>query len=91
MSSHRVCALFLVCTISLLVSFGSFGAAPTALAATLPVVDDFEAALPVNVTDGNGIPIGFFVAQDGGSSTTFARSDTPQPRRHAAERANLGL
>src|SRR5215207_3507359 len=77
MSSRRVRALFLVCTISLLASFGSFGAVPTALAATLPVVDDFEAALPVNATDGNGIPIGFFVAQDGGSTTTFARTATP--------------
>ncbi len=76
MSSRRSRALFLVCTLSLLASLGTFGAAPVALAATLPVVDDFEAALPTNIFDGP-VPIGFFIAQDGGSTTTFARTATP--------------
>jgi beta-glucanase (GH16 family) len=61
----------------LLFSVGWIAPAPTARAATLPVVDDFESALPINATDGNGIPIGFFIAQDGNSTTTFARTNAP--------------
>jgi beta-glucanase (GH16 family) len=67
----------LVLAFVLILGFGWIAPAPAADAATLPVVDDFEVALPINVTDGNGVPIGFFIAQDGNSTTTFARSDAP--------------
>ena len=67
MSLRRVRILFLVCIVGLLASLGPLSPASVALAATLPVVDDFETTLNTNVYDSNGIPIGFFVAQDGGS------------------------
>jgi beta-glucanase (GH16 family) len=50
--------------------------APTATAATLPLVDDFEAALPAG-NDPNGIPVGFYQATDPNSSTTFQRTTSP--------------
>ncbi len=77
MSLRRVRILFLVCIVGLLASLGPLSPASVALAATLPVVDDFETTLNTNVYDSNGIPIGFFVAQDGGSQTTFSRTDSP--------------
>jgi beta-glucanase (GH16 family) len=48
----------------------------TAMAATLPMVDDFETGLPSGY-DGNGIPIGFFAAQDGNSSVALSTTNTP--------------
>ncbi len=39
-------------------------------------IDDFEAPLASGF-DGNGIPIGFFTAQDNNSTTTFSRTDSP--------------
>ena len=49
----------------------------SSLAASLPVVDDFEAPLNYGL-DANNIQIGFFAAQDGASGpTTFARTTTP--------------
>ena len=47
-----------------------------AMAATLPMVDDFEMGLPSG-NDGNGIPIGFFAAQDGNSTVAFSTSSAP--------------
>ena len=47
-----------------------------AMAAVLPVVDDFETPLASGF-DGNGIPIGFFTAQDGGSTVSFALTNAP--------------
>lgn len=44
--------------------------------ATPQIVDDFTPPLPSG-TDSNTVAIGFFVAQDGNSSTTFAATDTP--------------
>ena len=49
----------------------------SSLAASLPVVDDFEAPLNYGL-DANNLQIGFFAAQDGASGpTTFARTTTP--------------
>ncbi len=47
-----------------------------AIAAELPVVDDFEATL-VSGFDSNGIPIGFFTAQDSSSTVSFAATMAP--------------
>lgn len=44
-------------------------------AAALPVVDDFET--PLASGSDNGIPIGFFTAQDGGSTVSFALTNAP--------------
>ncbi len=48
---------------------------PPASAATLPVVDDFEA--PLAAGSAGAVPIGFFVAQDPKSTTSFTRGTTP--------------
>ena len=40
------------------------------------IVDDFESGLAAG-NDGNGVPIGFFNAQDGGSTVSFGESTTP--------------
>ncbi|HEY0738464.1 MAG TPA: family 16 glycosylhydrolase [Herpetosiphonaceae bacterium] len=49
----------------------------TLLQDTTPqIVDDFTPPLPSG-TDGNNVAIGFFVAQDGNSNTTFAATDAP--------------
>jgi beta-glucanase (GH16 family) len=55
-------------------------------AAALPVVDDFEAPLAVG-TDPNSIPVGWFNAQDGGSTVAFSRS-TAAPERPGAPTPN---
>ena len=56
-------------------SFGSL-AAPVAAADPSLLIDGFETALAAG-QDANGVPIGFFTAQDGNSSTAFARTDVP--------------
>ncbi len=71
---------------ALLVS--GFGATPARVfAATLPLVDDFEAALDSGV-DPNGIPVGWFNAQDGGSTVSFSRMDAPPAPRPGASAGN---
>lgn len=76
--------LALLTFIALLVS----SIAPTPLlAATLPGVDDFEAPLASGV-EANGIPIGWLAAQDGGSSVSFGRSETPPALRPGAPSPN---
>lgn len=67
---------------------GGLGAAPApALAATLPVVDDFEALLASGV-DPNGVPVGWFNAQDGGSTVSFSRTEAPPAPRPGAPTPN---
>ena len=46
------------------------------MAASRPVVDDFETGLPIGY-DGNGIQIGFFAAQDSNSTVAFSTTLTP--------------
>jgi beta-glucanase (GH16 family) len=66
--------VLLVISLSGLVSPRTFA---TPLQATAPrVVDDFTASLRSGY-DGNGVPIGWFTAQDGGSSVGFTRMDAP--------------
>jgi beta-glucanase (GH16 family) len=49
-----------------------------ALAASLPVVDDFENGLPAG-RDANNLPIGFYTFNDGNAGTTVAISTTAAP------------
>jgi beta-glucanase (GH16 family) len=49
-----------------------------------PLIDDFEAPL-ASGTDPNGIPVGWFTAQDGASTTSFARISAPAPRPGAPD------
>ena len=42
----------------------------------LRVIDDFESGLPFGL-DGNGVPIGFFTFQDGGSAIGISATSTP--------------
>jgi beta-glucanase (GH16 family) len=51
--------------------------APAATAATLPIVDDFEAPLVQGASTADGVPLGFFPATDPSSSTTFERTTAP--------------
>lgn len=75
----------LLAIIALLV--GGLGALPAPVAAALPVVDDFEAPFASGV-DGNGIPVGWFTAQDGNSSVGFGRSEAPPAPRPGAPAPN---
>src|SRR3712207_587113 len=50
--------------------------APAAAAEPEATVDDFETPLRSGF-DGNGVPIGFFIAQDNNSTTAFSRTDSP--------------
>lgn len=44
--------------------------------ATPQIVEDFTPPLPSG-SDGNGVAVGFFTAQDGNSTTTFATTESP--------------
>jgi beta-glucanase (GH16 family) len=55
-----------------------FGSAAPALAASLPVVDDFEAGLPAG-KDANNNSIGFNTFQDGNAATSVAISTSAAP------------
>jgi beta-glucanase (GH16 family) len=70
--------IVLILILSVLASgvyFPAFNVEP-AIAAELPVVDDFEIPL-VSGFDSNGIPIGFFTAQDVESTVSFDKTSTP--------------
>jgi beta-glucanase (GH16 family) len=57
--------------------FGGFGTRPGVASAAPPrVVDGFEAALRSG-SDANGIPVGFFTAQDGASAVAFRTTNAP--------------
>ncbi len=57
--------------------FGGFGTLPGVASAAPPrIVDGFETPLRFG-RDGNGIPVGFFTAQDGGSTVAFRTTGTP--------------
>ena len=59
---------------------------PSAFAAELPVVDDFEAPLVTGASTPGGVPLGFFVATDPKSTTTFERTTSaPAPIEGATE------
>jgi beta-glucanase (GH16 family) len=76
MASYRSLRIFLALTAILITSPGfAVPAAPVA-AADPRIVDDFERALQAG-RDANGIPIGFFTAQDSNSSVAFEQTDAP--------------
>src|SRR6266508_3153626 len=64
--------LILSLSINLLIS----PLAVPALAATLPVIDDFEAGLPTG-TDANGVGIGFITFNDPNSTVAISTSAAP--------------
>ena len=53
-----------------------FASAVPGLAATLPVIDDFESGLPTG-TDADGVGIGFITFQDPNSSVAISTTDAP--------------
>ena len=76
---HRLLRLGLFLGLSLSFVFGMLAIPAVASPVdepTLQVIDDFETPL-VSGQDSDGVPIGFFVAQDGNSTTTFAQTDAP--------------
>lgn len=70
-----------------LIAAGLGAPPPQARAAALPVVDDFEEPLAAGA-DANGVPVGWFTAQDGGTSVSFSRSDAPPAPRPGADTPN---
>jgi len=66
--------LILSLLINVLVS--PFASAGPALAAALPVIDDFESGLPSG-TDANGAAIGFITFQDPNSSVAISTTAAP--------------
>jgi beta-glucanase (GH16 family) len=66
--------LILSLFINLLVS--PFASVVPALAAALPVIDDFEAGLPTG-TDTNGVPIGFVTFKDPNSTVAISTTAAP--------------
>jgi beta-glucanase (GH16 family) len=80
MNIHRFIAFFVL--VSLLLASVAMPAVQPARAmqpSALPMVDDFEAPLVTNAQAG-AIPIGFFIAQDGATTTVFSRTTTmPAP------------
>ncbi|NOK63494.1 MAG: hypothetical protein GFH23_1086718n50 [Chloroflexi bacterium AL-N1] len=79
MPFHRLLRLGLLIGLSLSFVFGMLAIPAVASPVDEPtpqVIDDFETPL-VSGQDSDGVPIGFFAAQDGNSTTTFARTDAP--------------
>ncbi len=71
-TKHSIFSILLV--LSLLLN--ALGAVVPALAAEIPVVDDFETGLPLG-TDANGISVGFVTFQDPNSSVAISTTTTP--------------
>ncbi len=78
MSSRRSWFVFITLFVSLLVSLRLIAPGFPAQAATLPVVDDFEAGLPAG-HDANNIAIGFNTFQDSNPATSVAIATTAAP------------
>jgi beta-glucanase (GH16 family) len=80
MNVHRSIAFFMLMSLLLAsVAMPAVQPARAMQAAALPMVDDFETPLVTNAQAGT-IPIGFFVAQDGNTTTVFSRTTTmPAP------------
>ena len=73
MKSKRTVFSFLL-VLSLLINV--LGGVVPALAAGIPIIDDFEAGLPTGV-DANGVAIGFALFQDPNSSVAISTTATP--------------
>src|SRR5512145_266188 len=72
--SRKQTVFSIVLVLSLLLN--ALGVVTPALAAGLPVVDDFESGLPTG-TDANGIAVGFVTFQDPNSSVAISTTITP--------------
>ncbi|NJN16318.1 MAG: family 16 glycosylhydrolase [Oscillochloris sp.] len=84
---HKRNALMVFLFVGMLVVSLATPAALPVYAAGLPLVDDFETELPVG-SDPNAIPVGWFNAQDGNSTVSFARSTNPPAARPGAPAGN---
>ena len=75
---HKKPALSLLLVLSLCLNILVLPILPVspAIAASLPVVDDFESGLPTG-TDANGVGIGFITFQDPNSSVAISTTATP--------------
>lgn len=90
MSSRKAFFVWLACTLSLLVSLCPIGPAAQALAATPPLIDDFEAGLPAG-TDADGVAVGFSTFQDPNSSVAISTTSTPPAQPPGAASPNSVL
>ena len=71
---HSALSMILILSVSINLLVSPF--AVPALAAPLPLIDDFEAGLPTG-TDANGVGIGFITFKDPNSSVTISTTDAP--------------
>ena len=75
-TKHPVFSIMLILSLFINALVVPFASAGSAMAATPPVIDDFEAGLPTGV-DANNIGIGFITFQDSNSSVAISTSAAP--------------
>jgi len=73
---HPAFSTILILSLLINVVISPFALTGSVLAATLPVIDDFEAGLPTG-TDANGVGIGFITFQDPNSTVAISTTATP--------------
>ncbi len=78
MTSRTTRSLSIALLVSVFVGAGLVAPAAPVQAATLPLVDDFEAGLPAGV-DANGVAVGFNTFEDPNAATTVAIATTTTP------------
>ena len=74
-TKHSTFSILLVLSLLINAVISPF-AATAVLAATLPVIDDFEAGLPTG-TDANGVGVGFITFNDPNSTVAISTTATP--------------
>ena len=73
---HPAFSTILILSLLINVVISPFALTGSVLAATLPVIDDFEAGLPTG-TDANGVGIGFITFNDPNSTVAISTTATP--------------
>lgn len=71
-TKHRIFSITLV----LILLVNALGVVGSALAAALPLVDDFETGLPTG-TDANGVAVGFVTFNDPNSTVAISTTAAP--------------
>src|SRR5215216_3062090 len=87
---HKRPALSVMLILSLSINLLISPLAVPALAATFPVIDDFESGLPTG-TDSNGVGIGFITFQDSNSSVAISTTAAPPAAVPGASSPNTVL
>src|ERR1044071_6305444 len=75
-TKYSAFSIMLILSLVLNLLISPFATVSSALAATLPVVDDFEAGLPTG-TDANGVAVGFVTFKDPNSTVAISTTAAP--------------